>query len=556
MERIFSEYFPYVRHPAVLPDTVVDGVDRVRHPVVIVGGGPTGLALALGLARHGVRPVVLEADDTVCTGSRAGAFTRRTIEIFEQLGIAEDVMATGLGWSQGWTWWRDQEVLRLQMPHDEDQQYPPAVSHLQNWIEHLMVEACTARDAVDIRWQSSFDGIESTSDGAKVRVHSPAGDYTMQADHVVACDGGRSRVREAMGLALRGTRYAGRYVIIDVRMETADLPSGRRCWFDPASKPGGTLLMYKKPDGMVRFDYQLIDDEDESVEMEPDRVFARVDAHLAMLGIARPWQPVWMTLYRASAMTLDSYRHGRVLFAGDAAHLVPIFGVRGMNSSIDDAYNLAWKLAWVVRGLAGESLLDSYSDERVYAARENLRFAMKSAEFMAPPSPPFRLMRDAVLSLATKHPRLAQLANPRQHSAIPLVASPLNARAEGSEAFAAGPAPGEIVPECPLRFDGEQTWLTRLLGPHFTVLWFGDADRAPRIDTVLPFELRCLPRTGDSSDAFDMTSRLWRKFDADEGTLYLVRPDGHVLGRWRGVPAGLLSGEVHTALARVQAQTA
>lgn len=544
MERTFGDYFPYVRHPAALPASVSGGVDEERHRVVIVGGGPTGLALALGLARHGVRPLVLEADDTVCTGSRAGAFTRRTLEIFQQLGIADEVLSTGLGWSQGWTYYRDREVFRLQMPHDADQQYPPAVSHLQNWIEHLLVETCARRDAASIRWQTTLDAVEPGPEGVRLGVRTPAGDYALQADYVVACDGGRSRVRESMGLSLEGTRYAGRYVIIDVRMDTEDIPAGRRCWFDPSSKPGGTLLMYRKPDGMVRFDYQLAEDEDEVAEMQPERVFARVDAHLSMLGIRRPWQPVWMTLYRASAMTLDRYRHGQVLFAGDAAHLIPIFGVRGMNSSIDDAHNLAWKLAWVVRGLADDTLLDTYSDERVYAARENLRYATKSAEFMAPPSPPFRLMRDAVLSLAERHPALAQLANPRQHAAIPLAHSPLNASEAESGGFRAGPAPGDILPESPIRIAGEPAWLTRCAGPGFTALWFGEAAAAPVLDAAGRVELLCLPRESD------VTGRLWAKFGADEGTLYLVRPDGHVMGRWRGLDEVALRGVVRAALER------
>src|SRR5690606_10820525 len=108
-------------------------------------GGPTGLALALGLANHGVASVVLESDDTVCSGSRAGAFTRRTLEILEQLGVIDEVMRTGHSWSTGWTYFRDREVFRLQMPHDDSQKYPPAISHLQNYIEQCLVHAAERR---------------------------------------------------------------------------------------------------------------------------------------------------------------------------------------------------------------------------------------------------------------------------------------------------------------------------------------------------------------------------------------------------------------------------
>ncbi len=543
METTFAEYFPCEQHAARLPELDERHHQRGRTRVAVVGGGPTGLAVALGLARHGVAATVLEADATVCTGSRAGAFTRRTIEIFERLGIADEVLRTGLAWRSGTTYWREQAVFQLEMPHDDDQQYLPAVSQLQNRIEQVMVEQAQRGGQVDLRWRSQVAAVEPGEQGVRLAVTTPAGDYTLDADWVVACDGGRSRVRGALGLALEGTRHAGRYVIIDVRMATDDLPAGRRCWFDPPSRPGGTVLMYKKPDGMVRFDYQLAEDEDETLEMQPERVFERVNAHLAMLGCSRPWTPVWMTLYRASAMTLAGYRHGRVLFAGDAAHLVPIFGVRGMNSAIDDAHNLAWKLAWVVRGLAGERLLDSYSEERVYAARENLRYASQSAEFMAPPSAPQRLLRDAVLSLARAHPWVAQLANPRQHSAIPLVHSPLNAFAERSQEFAAGPAPGEVLPECRIRIAGRPAWLTRSLGTGFTALWFGEPEQAPPVRCGALLTRLDLPRSADP------TQRLYPKFGAGEGSLYLVRPDGHVLARWREARGE----EVMQALQRVLA---
>lgn len=548
MEITFGEYFPYVHHAPRMPEGVAGGVEPRRHKVAIVGGGPTGLALALGLANHGVASVVLEADDTVCSGSRAGAFTRRTLEILERLGVIDEVMRTGHGWSTGWTYYRDKEVFRLEMPNDANQKYPPAISHLQNYIEHVMVDKAEKDGLADIRWQAEVTGLKQGADGVRLDVSTPAGTYALDADWVVACDGARSNVRSLMGLRMQGTRYEGRYMIIDVRVDTEGMPVGRRCWFDPPSKPGGTLLMYKKPNGMLRFDYQLGEDEDEAEATRQENVFASVDAHLKMLGIERKWEPVWMSLYRASALTLESYLHGRVLFAGDAAHLIPIFGVRGMNSALDDTHNLAWKLAFVAKGVAAPSLLDTYSAERVYAARENHRFAMKGAEFMSPPSKPFRLMRDAVLTLSEKHPWFTSLMNPRQHSAIPLAGSALNAFAERSAEFSAGPAPGNILPECPLKSGGAATHITSLLGPSFTAFLFTESGEKPAglaaavatISSRAPFELRVISR------ADDHTGRLFPLYGAQPGTLYLVRPDGHVAARWRNaVPA-----EMEAAVAR------
>ncbi|MFT3873283.1 MAG: FAD-dependent monooxygenase [Nocardioides sp.] len=358
MELTFCEYFPYVHHDPVVP-ALVDGRDPARHPVVVVGGGPTGLATALGLARYGVPSVILEVDDTVCSGSRAGAITRRSLDIFAQLGIIEPALRTGFTWSQGRTFYRDQEVYSFSMPHDDDQRFPPGMSLQQNFVEQYLVDEVERHaDLIEIRWQSAAEGIRQTDAGVELDVRTPEAAYTLDADWVVACDGGRSEVRRQLGLQLGGTAYEGKFVIIDIRIDTEGFPIGRRCWFDPPSNPGSTLLMYTKPDNMVRFDYQLLPGEDVEEAMKPESVLPRVEQHLKMMGVDRPWEPVWMSLYKANALTLDSYVHGRVLFAGDAAHLVPIFGVRGMNSSLDDAHNLAWKLALVAQCAGPRELLE------------------------------------------------------------------------------------------------------------------------------------------------------------------------------------------------------
>ncbi len=564
MSQEFKSYpFEAKRYDARLPE-LKGGTEAKRHPVVVVGGGPVGLTTALGLANHGVSCVLIEADDSVCFGSRAICISRRSLEIIDRLGAADGFLKTGLPWTGGRSFYRDTEVLHFRMPQDENQKLPPMVNLAQYHIEQFLLDAAERKaDLIDIRWNTRVTALRAGADGVTLGLSTPKGDYRLDADWVVACDGGRSFIRETMGLQLKGTSYEGRYVIVDILLDS-ERPTERLAYFDPASNPGSTVLVHKQPDNVWRIDYQLRDDEDPDEAVKPKNVIPRVRSLLEMMGEKGEWSPIWITIYKANALTLESYRHGRVLFAGDAAHLVPIFGVRGANSGIDDADNVAWKLAFVVKGLASDALLDSYSAERVFATHENLSYGTKSTEFMAPPSFAFELMRKAVLSLAVKHAGVRSLINPRQTSAITYAESPLNAAAQRSAEFVDGPVPGAVLPECPVTIveggQARETHLTDLLAPRFTALYFAEDGAVPGELAALerdlaqrkvPFKL--IPVTtrlaqGGAVHAWDHTGRAFAMYGAQPGTLYLVRPDGHVLGRWRQAVAAELAAAIDATL--------
>ncbi|MGF6840902.1 3-(3-hydroxy-phenyl)propionate hydroxylase [Paraburkholderia youngii] len=559
MTRPFKPYpFAPRRYPAPLPP-LVDGRDPQTRAVAIVGGGPVGMTLAIALARQGVRSVLIEADDSVCTGSRAICISRRSLEIFKRLGVVEGFLQKGLAWTGGRSFYRDTEAFRFAMHQDDEQSLPPMINIAQYQIEQLLLDEIERHaDLIDVRWQTRVTGLAQRPQGGATltlrsaeSADSQRASWQMDAAWVVACDGGRSTIRDLLGLKLTGTTYEGRYVIVDIELDSTRATE-RLAYFDPPSNPGSTVLVHKQPDNVWRIDYQLRDDEDPDAAVLPENVMPRVQNLLDSMGETGAWSPIWITIYKANALTLERYRHGNVLFAGDAAHLVPIFGVRGANSGIDDADNLGWKLGCVINGSASPALLDSYSDERVYAARENLSYGMKSTEFMAPPTFAFDLLRTAVLGLADRHAAVRPLINPRQTHAIAYRQSPLNFVGDKADAFDRGPAPGTVLPECRLlkqSQDGARLGihLTDLLGPCFTALCFdadhaNDAESWQQLQSMLasqgiPFNLINIvtadAQSANGPSAIDPTGRLHDMLDAQPGTVYLIRPDGHVLARWR-----------------------
>ncbi|MDH6153052.1 MULTISPECIES: FAD-dependent oxidoreductase [Paraburkholderia] len=576
MTRPFKPYpFAPRRYPAAVPP-LIDGRDPQARAVAIVGGGPVGMTLALALARQGVRSVLIEADDSVCTGSRAICISRRSLEIFKRLGVVDGFLQKGLAWTGGRSFYRDTEVFRFAMHQDDEQSLPPMINIAQYQIEQLLLDEIERHaDLIDVRWQTRVTGLEQRPQGGAtliLRSADPADpqgkSWQMDAAWVVACDGGRSTIRDLLGLKLTGTTYEGRYVIVDIELDSTRATE-RLAYFDPPSNPGSTVLVHKQPDNVWRIDYQLRDDEDPDDAVLPGKVIPRVQNLLDSMGEAGAWSPIWITIYKANALTLERYRHGSVLFAGDAAHLVPIFGVRGANSGIDDADNLGWKLGCVINGSASPALLDSYSDERVYAARENLSYGMKSTEFMAPPTFAFDLLRTAVLGLAERHAAVRPLINPRQTHAIAYRQSPLNFAGDGADAFDRGPAPGTVLPESRLlkqSQDGARLGihLTDLLGPCFTALRFdadlaNDGDAWRQLQSTLahqgvPFNLIDIvtaeAQSANSPRAIDPTGRLHDMLDAQPGTVYLIRPDGHVLARWRNGSAAAVLRALDATLTR------
>lgn len=504
----FREY-PYARHHD-------QDAAAVRHPIVVAGAGPVGLALALDLALKGQRVLVLDDHEGIGQGSRAICFAKRSLEILHRLGCGQPAAERGVVWNLGKVFHREKLVYTFNLLPEGGHRFPAFINLQQPYFEKILLDRIRALQAdglpLEIRGANRIEGVVDHGDHVALEVLTPEGAYDVHADWLIACDGAGSPVRGMLDLGFEGEVFKDSFLIADVRMK-AQFPTERWFWFDPPSGSGASQLLHRQPDDVWRIDFQIGWDADRAEELKPENVRRRV---AAMLGEGVEFEVVWNSIYTFQCRRMRRFRQGRVLFAGDAAHQVSPFGARGANSGLQDAENLAWKLDLVMQGAAGDALLDSYEVERIQAADENIRNSTRSTDFIAPKSGMRRTFRDAVLHLSAKYEFARPLVNSGRLS-MPCIhdGSPLN----GPDTLPKGPArsrPGAPAPDAPL---GDGFLLDHLSGGF--VLLVIDAE-APE-STGLPI-LRV-----DTKDSPDVSARYLG--DAP-GAVYLIRPDQHIAARW------------------------
>ncbi|MDE2332454.1 MAG: FAD-dependent oxidoreductase [Bradyrhizobium sp.] len=511
--------FGYARHP----DQERRVGDAARHAVVVVGAGPVGLSLAIDMAQRGQSVVLLDDADRIGEGSRAICFSKRSLEFWDRLGVGQRMVDKGVVWNVGRIFHGDAQLYQFNLLPEQGHKRPAFINLQQFYAETYLVDRVLMLPAIDLRWRNRVTGLQPRNDQVMLTVETPEGPYHLRADYVVACDGARSSLRQMVGADFTGQVFEDQFLIADVRM-SAEFPTERWFWFDPPFHAGRSALLHRQPDDIWRIDLQLHRDADPVVERRPENVRPRI---ARMLGHDK-FEFEWISLYKFCCRRMDRFIHGRVLFAGDAAHQVSPFGARGANSGLEDAENLAWKLDRVLRGVSPEALLETYHTERSAAADENIRESTRSTDFMAPGSDQEARLRKAVLLLAKETEFGKRMINGGRLSVPSIYESPLST-ADG-DSWRGGPGPGTSMPDAPLiPRGGEGGFLTEAFikaGTRFTLLEFSNGRAVDVPDEV------AVIRVG-SDGLSDPKGFAARRYDAERGTAYLLRPDGYVAARFR-----------------------
>jgi 3-(3-hydroxy-phenyl)propionate hydroxylase len=518
-----------------------DAVAVARRPVVVVGAGPVGLAAAIDLAQRGVPVVLIDDADRIGEGSRGICWSKRTLEILDRLGVGERLVAQGVTWKLGKVFVGDELLYSFDLLPEEGHKMPAFINLQQFYLEKALVDRALELKNLELRWKNRLVGLEPRNDGARLTIDTPDGPYRLATDWLIAADGARSTARRLLGLDFAGVTFEDKFLIADVHM-AADFPTERRFWFAPTFHSGQSALMHRQPDDIWRIDLQLGPDADPVAEQAPDRVRARLDKVLK----DHAYELAWVSVYTFNCRRLDRFVHGRVIFIGDAAHQVSPFGARGANSGIQDAENLAWKLAAVLKGQGGATLIESYDIERIQAADENIGHSTRSTDFMSPHTGAERRLRDAVLALAPHAEFARRMVNSGRLSLPAIYDTPLST--PDTAPFAGTARLGAPLPDAPLRrADGALTHLLDSLRGEFAIIHVkngaaSDGGKPAAIDGV------ALTIVGD--DLLDDEGKFNQRFDATPGATYLVRPDQHLCARWRSFDAAALLRARERALAR------
>jgi 2-polyprenyl-6-methoxyphenol hydroxylase-like FAD-dependent oxidoreductase len=498
----------------------------ISTDVLIVGAGPTGLSLACQFVRHGVEFVVVEKNSCVTPYSKAIGVHARTLEIYEQLGLAREALEQGTvagkirllagGERRGEF---DLSEIGVGMSP-----YPFVLMLEQSKNERLLYDYLQSRGR-EVLWNTELESFKRTASGVTAEVKAAGGETrTVEAKYLVGCDGAKSPVRHALGLAFEGSTFERTFYVADAQVEwqfghdalTVSLSKETFVVFFPLKGERRYRIVGVFPEEFARDEGEVLYEEIEA------RIKQEAELELDIHDVE------WFSTYKVHTRHVSSFREGRCFLAGDAAHIHSPAGAQGMNTGIQDGYNLAWKLALVLKGEAGERLLDTYNEERLENAKNLLRTTDRMFQLAAGPEWFLSFLRTNVLPSVAGYilsfdsvkkfvfPLVSQIGINYRHGSL--------SRHDGDEEFKV--KAGDRMPYFTV---GGRSVYDRLRGPKFHLLVFTDETDSTQVsetsqvgDAASPntdlFEFHTIPLGGQASEAFG----------ADRPFSVLLRPDNYI----------------------------
>lgn len=550
-----------------------------KTEVLIVGAGPTGLTMAIELTRHGIPCRIIDKEVGITDKTKALTLQSRTMEIMEDMGLIEEVLETGRVVS-GFSFYTEGKRTIHVSSGELDTPYPYILLHPQSDTERCLQNHLNSL-GMEVEWNTSITQLQQDEGEIKVSVqHDDETIEEIEPNYLIACDGGRSFCRKALDVKLKGETFDSEFLIADLKLDWDNSPSKDE-WHGYFTDQGFVLIASLGEENnwrvVTEVPWDLQDKANSGYDEEPTfEEFKQMFEMLDPIPGLKLYEPDWISRFRIHRRIIDRFRHGNVFFAGDAAHLHSPAGGQGLNSGVQDAYNLAWKLAMVCRGEAKPELLDSYNTERYPLLKNQVEKSDAAFKMMLLRNPVSRLIRDRMASILLNlepiqqrmDKRLAMLTiNYRQSPIVDeyrelptLSGQPIREIAEFKQwrDFGEAPRAGDRAPDFVFSSNGKDKRLFEIIRgtSHKLLLFVGNYDepdfredfqqryslveeRYGKAIAPVLIQMNQLPFAVNDriKVVSDDNGELHQRYGAHSHCIYLIRPDGYI--GYRSQPAKL-----------------
>lgn len=464
-----------------VPSTPSGLAGETHFPVVIVGAGPTGLMLANLLGIYGIRALVIERSTNTVGEPRAVTIDDESLRTVQATGLIGEVLPHVVqGYGVHYYSWRGKEFARIE-PSAMEHGFPKRNAFRQQVLVGQLRDGLRRFGDAAIWFGHELVSFNDNGRAVHLALRHDGADKTISCNWLVACDGGRSGVREQLGIKLTGSTYDEKWLIVDLLDRTSPFRH-TRTYCDPV-RPA---IRLPGPDGTLRYEFMLHEGENPEEMLDETRVRSWIHAREpadATLEIARK------VVYAFHARVAERWKSGRVFLAGDAAHLTPPFAGQGMNSGVRDAANLAWKLAAVERGTLSASLLDTYEIERKPHAWSLIQMAVKIGTFMQPKSALAARLTQGALKAGSIFPPVRDYVQQLKFKPKPRFFQGFFAAGEAASALV--PA-GQLLPQPMVELPGgAHVPMDDVLGEGFALLALAGADASAALEGLAAGGLAC-----------------------------------------------------------------